>query len=414
MAIIPDVADIGRVNPTGQAQVTQTPSIQGLQPGPESVAPELIQEAYERQVRTEVADAKTHLQLAKIEQDNAYDEDEDLDSIEERWRGQMTEQLGKAATNITDGRVRDAFVQDGMLSIEEGSIAMKGKVHKRKADREIAFAENATAELIKSAVSETGDIAGAFDAIESKWNSLAEQNFTSNEAAQEVIRNAKYKIAESKIQTLSPREQLDALKSNWAKELPLDVRVSLERAAKELLVIGDAQTLAFKAREQGMNKADADMFFYRQAKDDPQVALEAQRQFAILDRNLLDAENRTSEELYEKYDLNIRNGDITWTDILTNEQGDVENMTPAMRENLSRFDLDTADTSGSVSCRCWLYGSDPYPELRPLPAFENRTDWTLHHDEPCWPSLRSQMRSTLNCSHKNISSPLQSARCCNS
>lgn len=341
MAIIPDVADMQVANPdlreTGgpSPQLGQPLQFQNMAQGGSKV----IEEMYQRQVNNEVAKAKTQLQLAKIEQDEAYDQDQDVDTIEERWHGEMMDHLGKAATNITDGQVRDRFVMEGQVTVEAGRANMKQFAFKKKADQEVAYAENSTDQLIKSAVSETGDIPGAFDAVQANWESLAEQGYVSNEHAQEQIRGTKYKIAESKIQTMAPQDQLEALKSDWAAELPLDVRVALERQAKELLKIGTAQTAAFEARAAGLSEAEAATAFYEYFKGQPEVLLEAQRQYSILKNNDKQSVAEISTELYNRYDVDIRAGEVTTAMIKARAPADWEAMTPAIRNNLELLEM---------------------------------------------------------------------------
>lgn len=340
MAIIPDVADLQRANPDLREQVGPAPQLgaplqfQNMAEG----GSKLIEEMYQRQVNNEVAKAKTQLQLAKIEQDEAYDQDQDVDTIEDRWHGEMMDHLGKAATNITDGQVRDRFVMEGQVTVEQGRANIRQFAFKKKADQEIAYAENSTDQLIKSAVSETGDIPGAFDAIESTWESAAEQGYVSNEQAQENIRQTKFKIAESKIQTMAPQDQLEALKSDWAAELPLDVRVALERQAKELLKIGTAQTAAFEARAAGLSEAEAATAFYEYFKGQPEVLLEAQRQYSILKNNDKQSVAEISSELYNRYDVDIRAGEVTTAMIKARAPADWEAMTPAIRTNLETLE----------------------------------------------------------------------------
>lgn len=212
---------------------------------------QIQQQQYEINARNEYAEAKVNFQIGKIKQDSAYDQDDDEDTIMERYEGGVNESLGQAAAGITDGNLRNQFVNEGRLAVEQGKIRMAGVVHKKKGDKKIAFMNEATGLIHKGAI-EGGDMPAAQDSIASMWESMAEQGYVSHTDAQKAIEKSKYTMALGRLKTMDPESQLEALKEPWVTDLPLDVRVQLKNEAEAEMLDDQALITANKWAQEGL------------------------------------------------------------------------------------------------------------------------------------------------------------------
>jgi len=383
VAIIPDVASFPTRQDTGVTSVPGAARIDRIQgPNIGSTMAKFLEGQAKKKSFEELARAKTQLQISRIEQDNAYNDDEDVDTIEERWSGKMMENLGKAATNISEGNVRQRFIEDAQVTMAQGKMAIKQFAFKKKADMWGAFATGSTDILMKGAVMDGGDVVGAYDAIESLWASGAVNGYTTHSNAEVQVRAAKYAMAEGKIKALSPQEQLDALEEPWALELPNNVRIRLRREAEDELTLGNAQAAAFYGLQEDMDEAEFDQYVYTstQFKNDPKLKVAAQQEFARLRTNKLSAQASTSMELYNKYDVMLRDGakDGTFTvqKFIDSNYKDWNAITPAMRNNLEALERE------AINPKPRQYSNmDVYDELMRLWGSGDRENTKIYFTE---------------------------------
>lgn len=198
-------------------------------------------EIHETQTREEVAKAQFDFQVMKTQEDAKYDADDDELTIEERYSGGIHNALGKASSQITDSAARAAFIDSSRPAIAQGQVKMKALVHKKTGDKQIAYMQNATALVHKGAI-EGGDMGNAQIAVTNMWKSLAERGHISQVDAEAQIRESKFKMAHGYLKTMTPHDQIHALKSDWAEEIPLDVRIKLKKEA-EAELLGDKALL---------------------------------------------------------------------------------------------------------------------------------------------------------------------------
>jgi hypothetical protein len=344
-AVIPDVNALATRNVSGVAPVSGAGPIDRVTaPNPMGIGAKVLEEIGKRKSFEEVSRAKTQLQIARIQEDGKYDQDQDPDTMEERWIGNMTEQVGKASSHISEGGLRQQFVEDTQATMAQGQLAIKQFAFKKKADMWGSYATGSTDILLKGAVREGGDVAQAMSAIEAMWASGAVNGYTSHENAQAQTLSAKYLIAESKIKALPAREQLKALKEDWAEELPNHIRVALEKDAQKELVLSQAQRIAYQALSDDMNAEDFDhaLFTNPDLAGNPNLIVAAQEQFTRLSTHKLNAQVTLSGDLYQQYDERLRdgaaNGTFTLDMFMTEHRADWKKLTPPMRNNLKALE----------------------------------------------------------------------------
>ena len=272
----------------------------------------IVKEQYETQTREEVAKAQVDFQVLKTQQDAKYDNDDDENTIEERYSGGIHEGLGKASANITDSNARAAFIEQSRPSIAQGQTKMKALVHKKTGDKQIAYMQNATALVHKGAI-EGGDMGNAQTAVESMWRSLAERGHVSQVDAEGQIRESKFKMAHGYLKTMSPKDQIEALKSDWAEEIPLDVRIKLKEEAEAEILDDKALLTAYGWTKQDMSIDEANIELDKITDADEYD--KTRTRFFQMKNDEEEGKNEMQKGLYVEYFPGVFFGDIKISDI---------------------------------------------------------------------------------------------------
>lgn len=384
MSTIPDASALPVQQISGQQKVyRKDTTYDGAIPG---VATELLKQQYEAQVSDELAKAKSEFQIYKIQQDSKYDTDDDEDTIQDRYDTGITDGLGKAASNITDARVRDKFIQETMPVVEQGKVDMSRKVHKKRADKSLAYVRN-TQDIFEKTAGTTQNLYESFDAVSSMWESQAKLGYVSHDVAQDEIRKSKFNLTVNKLKTMEPEDQLEALKSDWATELPLDIRKQLSDEAKAALRLGKSRSAAQDAFEKGLSRIEASVTFSKRFSN-PETAKQAEIEFGLLKQKELADNNERALELYNDYHDAVRSGDLTTHGIRLGANADWMDMTPQMKDNLQMVEERRAEGKTlKYSDRVVLHnlrvlqtaGPEKFEELREYFLNNwgnlNQTDW---------------------------------------
>lgn len=233
--------DLGLKIASGQIRTSR---IRMEMPGFEAgeVSAKNIKIVQEQQDNEEMAKAKVEFELAQIVESQKYDQDNDLETIEERHGAGQKEGLAKAAANITNSNIRDMFIESGNVTVAKNNAVMGQKVFRRKADQERGFMGNAFAEIVKNTINmqsgdqglDTGEqMQQGIIAIQLSTDSMVERGVMSQEEAQGIVRKAQYDMAIGRLKAMDPADQLRALEQAWTKQLPAHLLRSLKDAALE-------------------------------------------------------------------------------------------------------------------------------------------------------------------------------------
>jgi hypothetical protein len=286
------------------------------------------QERYERNQREEIAKAQTDFQILMAQQNAAYDNDDDVDTIMGRYEENVYNGLSGIASEISDPRARDFFVHQNNLAIEQGKVRMQGVIHNKRSDNARAYAVAATDIIQKDAIA-GGSMQFAQQSLESMYLSMAEQGFIDKELAQEAIINSRNTMAIGRLKTMPPEVQLQALNEDWAKELPLDVQVQLKDQAEAAMMNDEALSLAQGWMEEGLNM---DQVNVELAKIKDSALFEKARTRILQLKNDDEAGlQEMQKELYEEYFSGVAYGDMKISDI---PDLDKYGMSPAQITNL--------------------------------------------------------------------------------
>ena len=279
---------------------------------------DLVQKQYETQTKAEVAKAKVSFQVSQAQQNSKYNDDDDEDTIEERYSAGSMEGLGKAAEGITDSALRAQFIMEGEGTVEVGRVKNKALVHQKKGDKSIAYLNDATEVLQKSAIDGTGDLAMHQNSIKLMWESLADQGYVSNESAQKQISGSKYKMALGKLKTMPSDEQLEVLKASWVTDqIPADQVAKLKEEALSEMLNDKALATATDWMGQGLTVEQANAELVKITDSDE---YEKTRNRFLQKKN--DEEAGTQELQTDLYDTHF--ADVFFGKTKVNEIPDVE------------------------------------------------------------------------------------------
>lgn len=247
--------DLGQRTSTALLKPYGTPDLTIPQGQATGVAAKNIQILQERQDNEELANARITFELSQIVEASKYDQDSDLETIEERHGAAQKEGLAKAAGNISNTEIRNMFIQEGGVTVERNNAVMGEKVFARKSDRERGFMSNAFAEIVKNTINmQSGDqglntgeqMQQAIISIQLATDSMVERGVIDVESAQALVRKSQYDMAIGRLKAMDPVDQLKALEEDWTKQLPADLLRSLREAAEEKARDQQAQNRALE------------------------------------------------------------------------------------------------------------------------------------------------------------------------
>lgn len=279
-------------------------------------------------MRAEAAEADVNFQIAQTQQNAAYDQDDDEDTIVERYEGATMEAMGQAAASISDPGLREQFMNEKRLAIEQGKAKMGQMAFAKKADKKNAFVNEASSVIQKGAI-EGGDMGAAQNSLARMWESMAEQGFTTHANAQAEIEKSKYTMAVGRLKTMDPESQLEALKEPWVTDLPLDVRVALKDEALNELLDDKALIAANKMIEDDLTQDEINRELLK--IKDPDLLDKTQTRITQFKNNAELGKQEHQLDLYEEYFGDVAMGNLPISDI---PELDTYGLSPAQLTNL--------------------------------------------------------------------------------
>ncbi len=269
MARIPEADDLGIRTPT-QVGVTVTKG-QRLSVNQEAYVPREamkgLENLGERIANEEFAKAEVQYQIGTMMETQKFDDDGDIDTVEERYAAAMQDQLGKASAGITDRRAREMFLIRGAESVERSKSNMNQKITAKKNDREKGYMANAIDAMVKGGMDlEYGDPAEAGLGIQLALDSMVERGVTTRVEAEATMRKATFDMAYGRLKAMPPDQQLEIIQSEdpkirkWLDEVPPDVLRQLEEEAMNQGQDDMAMAYSMTTRGQELGAAMDEMY----------------------------------------------------------------------------------------------------------------------------------------------------------
>lgn len=271
-------------------------------------------------------------------------EDKDYSTIDERYTSQLTGELGELALNISDPRARADFVNRHKMNIENSRKGIQDIAWRKEVDHEktnIREGGDQLREVILNGTPE--EVRMAKKAYYSGIDSGQLMNYYGEEEASQMKKAWMDDAGLSKIGMLDPRGQLLAIQQPYAKELPSDKIAAIKKRALKALKIQNAKSkvdiIDRKAIEivDGMMDADLSteeaMIKFQSIKDkEVRVAVEDRfkKESALKKR----AHIETQKEFIDEFGSQLRDGDISFSEIPIGVQDDIDHKTWAFFKDL--------------------------------------------------------------------------------
>lgn len=258
----------------------------------------------------ELAKAKNKYALVKVEQDNAYNDDGDFKTINERWKTNVSEARAIAAQGITNPDAKEAFLMETEVNMAEGEARINELAGTKAKSWERGQIDEEMSILRDSAMQDNVDIGYINSAVQERLDAAANRGIISFEEAQKSKKNFTNDLAVSRLKMMTPQDRIKALGQSWVKDgLAPDAVKLLRDEAKEELRLGVAQEAAMNL----IDNADIDPLtarreLYKKFKGDPEQLQVAMQQFDQVYNDNRVAVAQDQDEAYDMADELVASG----------------------------------------------------------------------------------------------------------
>lgn len=256
MARIPDVSQLDKYTPDGR----QSPSgYDTRQVGDGTMAlgralEDAAVRAEERRNKIEMAKADADFRILKSQQDRAYDQDDDYQTIPERYNTTMTQGVDEILTGVTDPRVRNLLQERYRAEVGIGTATMGTKAWDREVSVELGAMDDRLHKVFDEAL--TGDdrnFLDSFGTIDQYLNAVIDAGYIDDAKAAKLKREWQNKLAVGRLEMYDPKDRVGMLRQSWAKNLPANTRAKLMREATNANKDQRAYDIARSWENQGLS-----------------------------------------------------------------------------------------------------------------------------------------------------------------
>jgi hypothetical protein len=338
MATIPQVTNRRPVS-GGEQPIVKLAGGSSLQEAT-NLSADQLKKFHEMRSKDEISRARSKFLVLKAEQDSAYDDDEEFDTIPDRYSKVMDEGFALASQEISDERLREQFVLEMEPTLETGKQRIQGLAIGKSHDYERSEINEELGLLERAAVDDAGDPVAIYEAISERVGSAAERNVISHEQAQKITESFRTRVAVNKIKALNVEDRLNALNSPWAENIPAHVTKQLRDEAKDELRLSGAQDVAYslftESPDLTLQEARATLEAKYQDKD-PELYRDAWTQYQTLYRereiDTVERQRNLHDQLWEMVDSGISSTMIRtssqyknlWAELNVNQKQDILN-----------------------------------------------------------------------------------------
>jgi hypothetical protein len=203
-----------------------------------------VDEAAQKKTRYELADANSKLNILAYQQNNAYDRDDDYETIPDRWDESWSKGIDELASKISDPEARNAF----MMQAAEQKEANRARITQLAfgKERDVKRSEMNTQYNALRDIVITGDAKQAADAINS-MGELAQagvdNDYYDHEEGGRLTQTWRQDAAIGRIEAIPPSDRVKALEDPLVlANIPADKLAMLRRTADDEVL--DEQAMA--------------------------------------------------------------------------------------------------------------------------------------------------------------------------
>lgn len=232
MPSIPRASDLNRAQVTGQTRVS-TASTAAVGTGVDKLASVLGQigdSNQQRKTNYEISQARTEFLKAKAREDNAYSDDEEYETMGERYSNNMNTELENAAGFITNVRARREFMNESSVQLAQGHERIKLHAKRVETDYQRGYILEAMDGIRNAAL--TGDTMATMFAADGLVDSAIDMDYMSAEEGADIKMKWRNDVAVSKLEMMAPEDRIEALKEDWAQNIHADIRHKITEEAK--------------------------------------------------------------------------------------------------------------------------------------------------------------------------------------
>lgn len=305
----------------------------------QTIAPALMQIAgvtagiHERKNKNILAKAESGMFTDLIAEQNAYDQDPDYATFDERFTGNMETKLGEHAAKISDPAMREQFMQTFRPKIAQGRVKVQDLSFGKESEFERGELATGLKTLRDAAVLSGGDdILGANDRAAELIQSNVDLGYIGADDAVKYKASFKDDVSKGYLESLPPEKRVDALKQKWAKKnLAPDDFAVLKRKAEEELRIGIAQAQVDEYLASDNDRAEVMSMIDKKYSKKPELRKEVESRFDYAFAKQEKARVEEQSGLFDQYFLPIRSGESMVKDI---PREDLERMSPTQQNSL--------------------------------------------------------------------------------
>ncbi len=323
MSTIPDYRQLKRDIPQARGDI-DTRGV-GANIGKSLLAvADVTSDVYRARIEKETSDADAEMYTHLVGSANSFDEDDDHDTMRNRFDTDATGKLGEVAAKITDANQRNAFVNKYKKEIASRGEQVSNQAWSKKVDFEKANLFDRLNNIRDTSLRDKSPdgLARANELFTKSINSARELNYIDEATGAKLHKQMQDDTAKAYVTMLPLEKRLGALKL-LKKRLPPDDLAALKKGIEDELIINQSQDQADEYLDSDMNRAEVMKAIDKKFSKKPELrkATEARYDYIAQKRKIAITEQRT--ELKDKWYGDIALGDKTIADIKAEGEWDV-------------------------------------------------------------------------------------------
>lgn len=297
-----------------------------------------LSEMGERRASYQASKARTEFLTGYTSEINSYDERTDYQNFDQDFRKNSEQLLNDAASTIENERVRQEFIDNGMLRIQEGAERVRNQAYKQEVDYERGTVVNDLTALRETAITaKDQNVVDTITTMEDRIQSSIDVGYYSREEGEKLKQAWRVDVAKARIEAMDPSTRIEALKQPWASNLPAELRARIERDAKTETKEYEAISISDSYIDEGLSRSEA---LSRIGKiKDPELRQSVETRFDYQFQRAQQAEQEEQQQLYDDYVDEIASGKAT-IDFIPREKWD--RMNGATRSNMRALQAQAA------------------------------------------------------------------------
>ncbi len=280
--------------------------------------------------RNTLDDADTKAAIALNDEQSKYNDDPDYTTIPDRANKSITDNIGKIAEGIKNPRDREIFMRGQSVNIAKTQEHLKGVAFAKERDNSRATIDTQLSDLRNVAL--TGDMGQASELVSRRLDSAVAKGYFGAEEAAATKNQWQVSAATGRLSMLPPEQQLGALDTPWAKNLPVDEQVKLRKVAEEQLVVGKAQSFTDGLMSKNVS-LDQGMIDIQNKIKDPRERQATEERFKLQYTVAKAAKEDNQNNLHDKYSLMVEKG-TSIDELRTKHSAEWDSMRPTQRQDL--------------------------------------------------------------------------------